>query len=474
MSYSVDIQKGTLKIILSNDSNNNDFDSLNNEIKSHESVKQIFLDLKDCEYIQSKAISNIIGLKKLASSIGCDFILTNVQESVYQIFELTNLLSIFRIERDFSSYSPSELIEFFQDQEIADRVSEHIAMHYDDQLKEVLYSLLDTDDYLMKEYAVLSIGRAHDTDALDKIREVLQENVPNTSRACVLVLGWFGDIESKTEIYNLLNSDDGSLAEAAAASIALLSDDSDPLKLEKMIDKASSELRGTIYRVLSLINDSYSLSILTRQLEVEEDDENLKAILIKYISFFNKPLVADLLLEKLDDTSLKVRESAAASLIRIKATDKIDAILEKVSNEDSWVGYFATKAIGELTHSEKITELLIGKYLSVAENVKLAIIEALGKMGNDCSDFLYQLTSDENEDIRKEVLSSLMLINKNLAASASVEILNDEASWIVRFKAVEIIGIVKPEGFISILEKTMDKESNKYVKDKISVLLDSV
>lgn len=473
MSYTIDVHQGTLKIIPTGDLNDLDFGELSEKLKSGEKYEQVFLDLKHCEYAYSKTISHIIGLKKLVASIDSDFILSNVQDGVYQVLELTNLISVFRIERDFSTYSNSELIEFFNDQEIADRVSEHIALHYDDGFESEMLALLDSNDYLLKEYAVLTIGRAHDTDSLDKIRSVMDENVPNTSRACVLVLGWFGDMESKEKIYAYLNSEDEQLAEAAAASIALLSDESDPERLEHLLDTNSVSLRGMTYRALSLINDTYSFELLIKQLE-RESDEGLRGALIKYISYFNKPIVSDLLLQKLDDTSLKVRESAASSLIRIKATDKIDAILNKVRDQDSWVGYFATKALGELSHSEKTTKALIDLYDLVDDNVKLAIIEAVGKMKNDCSEFLYQLINDPNEDIRKESLTSIYAINHHMASTASIEMLGNDESWLVRFKAIEILGMVKPDGLKDVLNKRLPVEENRYVKDKMTALLDEI
>jgi len=60
-----------------------------------------------------------------------------------------------------------------------------------------------------------------------------------------------------------------------------------------------------------------------------------------------------------------------------------------VSDNDVWVAYFAVKAVGELCKSHKCADALIGKYSSVDTQVKIAIIEALGKMDIDYSDFIF-------------------------------------------------------------------------------------
>ncbi len=473
MPYSIAVNGDVIKIIFLEEPKSFKIDVLISECKKHENIKRVFLDLKNCNFIQSKSIATLLALKKEATALGCDLLLTNVSSGIYEVLELMDLASHFKIERDFSTYSIEELIGFFNDAEIADSVSEYLAAHYyEKDLADKLISLLDSDDYIIKEFTVLTIGRAHDTDALDKIREVFDEGVINTTKACILVLGWFGDIEYKDKIYQYLNHENVDLATAAAASISLLSDESDSKRLEKMLATDNENTRSVIYQALSLINDEYSLKVLIEKLDTESS-EALKASIVKYISYYNKPEIADLLIDKLDDDSIKVREAAASSLIRIKATDKIDMILNKVDNEDSWVGYFATKAIGELSKDEKTAKQLIEKYNNVADNVKLSIVEALGKMDYDSSDFLYQLMDSENEDIRKEVLSAIYNKNKKLAVDVAKEILSGkEESWIVRFQAVEILGNSNDKDVKKFIKDSLEKETNKYVKEKMTEVLD--
>ena len=472
MPYSITVKGNIIKIIFLEEPTSLNVDVLMSECKKHENIKHVFLDLKNCAFIQSKSIAALLTLKKKVASIDCDLSLTNVSSGVYDVLEFMDLTSHFKIERDFSTYSIEELIDFFNDAEVADSVSEYLAAHYyEDDLTDKLISLLDSDDYIIKEFAVLTIGRAHDTDALDKIRKVFDEGVINTTNACMLVLGWLGDIEYKDKIYKYLNHESVDLATSAAASIALLSDESDSKRLEEMLETDNENTRSVIYQALSLINDEYSLKVLIEKLNTESS-ESLKADIVKYISYYNKPEIADLLINKLDDDSIKVREAAASSLIRIKATDKIDVILNKVDNEDSWVGYFATKAIGELSKDEETAKHLIEKYNNVTNNVKLSIVEALGKMDYDSSDFLYQLMDSVNEDIRKEVLSAIYNKNKKLAIDVAKEILNGkEESWIVRFQAVEILGNSSEIDVKKFIKDSLEKETNKYVKEKMLEVL---
>jgi len=60
-------------------------------------------------------------------------------------------------------------------------------------------------------------------------------------RASILVLGWFGDESIKQEIYPFLKDEHIDVAEAAAATIALLADEKDSIVIG---DFLKSMMRG--------------------------------------------------------------------------------------------------------------------------------------------------------------------------------------------------------------------------------------
>jgi len=433
-------------------------------------AEKVFIDLKKCFYLQSKALANLVAFKKAAVNAGAEISLVNVAEEVFQVLEMTNLLPHFIIDEDFSSFTADELLELFFDAEKADKASEYMSLNYSDEFKEKLYAAIDFDDPLLQEYAVNTIGRAHDFDAIEKIQTCLVDHTPGVSRAAILALGWLGDIDSKETIYGYLNSEFKEVAEAAAASIALLSDESDTSRIKELTASDSPETRSAAIKALSLINDQESFEIIKSLIDGEEN-ENVKVQMVKGLSGFNRPGVAEILLGLFDDKFLKVREAAASGIVRIKAKDKANDILARVDDDDAWVGYFATKALSAIG-DDTCASGLIDKYEQVEDNVKLAIIEALGHIGQENTDMLIGLLEDSNEDIRKEALSSLYIKDKDAAVEQAVALFENDSSWLVRFKALEIIGSEKPEGYKELFKSRMEKETNKYIKDKIYSILD--
>ncbi len=465
MNVFLDKDKKVLSVKLPHDLDVKDFKEAKDEINKHADIREIRLDFKDVPYLQSKLIAELLGIKKVAISKNLKLVLTNIQEGVQQVLEISNLLDHFTLDRDFSSYSPHELSYLILDPEMNEAIIEFIVANFNDEYASLVKEFFASDDPILIESAILIVGKSHNYDYVDVVKGCLDSPYPNVVRSAILVLGWFGEDDCKERIYSFLEDEHIDVAEAAAATIALLADENDSIAIKEYLNSSDERLRKIAIQALSLINDDFAYKFLIEHLKKEEN-ELLRAQLAKAISYFNKPEVADILLNMLKEGSIKIREAAASSLIRIKATDKIDQIMDLVHDKDVWVAYFAVKAIGALCKEARCSDQLVKLYPTVDTQVRIAIIEALGNIGNDVSEFLFQLMDDTNEDIRKEALNSISLLNRDMAIESAYNCLKD-SSWVVRFKAVEILEELKPEGFLDKLRTHAKSETNRYVKEKI-------
>ncbi|TYB32253.1 MAG: STAS domain-containing protein, partial [Flexistipes sinusarabici] len=369
MSYRIIRENGIVKIIMSESLSVNDIEKMKNELGLFEEITLVKLDLRNCSYIQSNVVSEIIDLKKELNRKNARLILTNVHEAVMQLMEISNLINFIDIEKDFSSYSVNELTEFFLDPENCDSASDYIAENYNDNLKQKMTELLYNTDPILKEYAILTVGKAFDRSLLTTIRENLDDDVGNVNKAAILALGWLQDVESKDKIYSFLKSPFIDVAEAAAATIALLSDEEDSAQLKEYLTDPDDRLKRITIKALSLINDEKSYLYLKNML-TNKTNEFIKTALVKAISFYSYPETADILLGLLRDESLIIREEAAYALIRIRAKNKIDEILTMIQKENGWFAYYATKAIGGICDSEACTNFLVNAYGNASKNVK--------------------------------------------------------------------------------------------------------
>lgn len=473
MSYKIVKNDGAIKILITESLKAGDLKKIKNELSDVKEINIVKLDLRNCSYLQSNIVTEIIDFKKDLNNKNAKLILTNVHEAVIQLMEISNLINFIDIEKDFSSYSVNELVDFFLDPDNCDASSDYIAENYNDTFKQKMIELLYNTDPILKEYAILTIGKAFDRSIINKIRESLDDDVSNVKKAAIIVLGWLGDTDSKDKIYAFLESDYIDVVESAAATIALLSDSKDSERMKQLLANPDDRLKKIIINALKLINDENSYICLKDMLKNGTSDF-IKILLTRAISFYDYPETADILLDLLKDESLKVSEEAAQSLIRIKAKSKIDEILTMISNENGWFAYYATKTIGGICDSETCTNFLVKTYNTASENVKIAIIQAVGNIGVDCTEFLLDLMENGGEHIRREALNSLLKVNKNKAVPAARDMLANDKSSIVRLKATEILGNEKPSGYRKFLKKIYNRETSEKIKERILDIIEEI
>ncbi|MDR2884796.1 MAG: HEAT repeat domain-containing protein [Deferribacteraceae bacterium] len=468
MNVTIKITDRKAYIVINPDASKKDFDDIFATLRSDQAITEVRIDLKNLFYIRSELLAQILALKKAANGKNAATYLLNVNEGVLQALEMSNLVQFFIIESDYGSYSVDILIDMFHSPEYADDISDYMSSNYSDEYKDALLKGISSEDSIVKEFSILTIGKAQDNTALEALRSGLDSTYPNVVKASILVLGWLGDMESKERFYTFIESPYNDVSEASGASIALLSEDNDPARLKNLGKSSNPDLRMVIAGTLSLINGDEAYQILSEMLQAEKVD-SARPFMVRRLAFFNKAEVTETLISLLNDNSMGVQEAAAAGLERTGLRGHDAEVLKKVSSADSWVSYFAVKALGKQCSSES-AKYLKEIYSQTEANVKLAIIEALGSC-EDGEEFLVARLTDSNEDVRKEALSSLYRSNAARGLTEAKVLASKDSSWLVRYKAVEIIDNEKPDGYRGVLAAIKSADSNRYIQEKIASIL---
>lgn len=460
-----EIKNGVFKAHINPSNDLSDISEACSIIEEHGEVVSIGIDLYECSYIQSKFLAGLVAVKKLAIVRKIDIELLNVCDQIAQVLQSTNLQKLFVIKDDFASYPFDVLFDKFLDTEKAWAVSEYLALNYDEKIQNKLIEIIERGDPLAAEYAILTMGRAQDYANVEIYRKALEADEASVKTAAILVLGWIGDTASKAKLYGYLTSKEIGVPEAAAASIALLSDDTDSEKLAKYLKDSDTRVRIVAIYALSLINDEKAFEYLSSAIN-EETNEAVRVQLARKISLFKDKRVGGVLLSLLEDDSIPLREAAASGLARCGSGEFTSTLVEKIGDSDNWVGFFAAKSLAGI-EDEQIVKKIESYYDKVEQNVKLAIVEVLGKCKGVDPAFLLSKLDDENEDIRKEALNSLSLTYPPVALTAATKLFNTDESWLVRYKAVNIILDQKPVGYESLLRARLKDETNKYILENI-------
>jgi len=458
--------QGILKVVLLDNTTIDMLHKIDSFIDSEKNIKSIAIDMTNIINLDNLELAEFISLKSRSQSEGFNIDVINASDTVKQIFDVTNLSTLFTFKIDFSAYSLDDLIRKFFDDLVATEVSDYLIENYNEDISLKLLQLLGTNDAVLIEHSILTMGRAQDFSKLEIFYNALHSEYSNVIRAAIYVLGWLGDTSSKDVIYKFLESSDKNLADAAAVSIALLSDSTDSTKLAKYLTYTDPNIRIVSAQALALINDEKSCKYLLEQFDKEEDLD-VKGVLIKSLSAFKNINIAEKLIDLLDSEYIKIREIAAAALARLSSPEHIDKIIDKVTNTDSRIAFFATKALARSKNKE-IASKLISSFDKVEQNVKLAILEVMGNLKYSDEKFLILKLDDSNDDIRSEALNSLYTLNPTLGLEYALKFYINDPSWVMRYKSIEIINIQKPYNYKKLINQAMLTENNKYVHSKLS------
>jgi HEAT repeat protein/anti-anti-sigma regulatory factor len=471
MNLKFHVSGNELSVSISEGVQRKDFEEVFSAIKDCP-LGSIKVDMKNLYYIKSDVIAQLLALRRAADAKKADMKLVNLTDSVLSTFEIANLTKHFAIEQDYGSYSVAELVEMLHDSEHAEFISEYIGTNFNDEYRKALLEAVKIDDAVLNEQAVLTLGRANADESIEVVRSALSSEYFNVVHAAVLVLGWLGDMDSKEKFYNLILTPDEAVSEACGASIALLSDERDPARLKALLNGSEPPLRKVIANALALINGETAYSIL-KEMFISEKNDEVRATLVRKISYFNKEDATNTLIEALDDASHKVQETAAAGLERTGLRGGEGRVMKKITGDDNWVAYFAVRALRK-NCSEKVAAYLKQLYPSLSGKVRLAVVETLGASTTpSLSDFLVERLGEDNEDIRREALTGIYNFNKALALEKALFLVKADPSWLVRFRAIEIIVSEAKPDYKNVLAEIKNQDTNRYIQDKIDAVLGS-
>ncbi|MDY6821256.1 MAG: HEAT repeat domain-containing protein [Deferribacterota bacterium] len=518
MQFNV-VNDNVLKIVLTSKVDVDDLEKIANSIKEgylydskgsyvdFKNINCIKLDLKNVGYLYSKHLSWLINIKKICSINKIKLTLINVSDELMQLFTIADLTTYFTFEEDYTSYNTRELVNFFYDPEKANLMVDYLSKNYTEDVKEEIHRLVKCDDPILKEYAILTAGKAYDYGLVDEIRKALEDEAIPVVTTSALVVGWLNDIKSKDILYKLIESDVYDIVEAAVTSIALMPEKGDAERISFLFKNEDHRIRAVVAYALGLINDDESYLILLQQYR-NEKNPFVRSNILKALTFFKKDELKDVFVEALNDKTVEVQEVAASALMRVKAYDKIDILLEKLKkSENTWAKYYIVKTLAELAFDGRVLvedhdyynksieclNSLIDIFNDQPLHVKLVFVQTFAKaiqyldnaknmllekdkekidtLKYNIYNFLKELIKDENEDIRKEALEVFFSISSQEAEKEAVGLLENDPSWIVRLKAAQILGSIPQNPYKDMLKMHMKKEKNKYVIGEIREIL---
>ncbi len=246
-----------------------------------------------------------------------------------------------------------------------------------------------------KTMEVLALGDAMGNPEIvefleDVFLEYLQDEKAVVRVTALNNIALIDSAKARDGLFKAMKDDDSMVREYAARNLALLSQkNSDPTLAKRVveamiqsIDDESEAVRSQVYGVLSRYRWHMDLtSVFVKGMSDACDDVRLTSIKnLADMDSSDSPYIFNTLMDALKDSVPEIRRYACLGLQRHPGPDAIDIIVKILqTDQDSSIRALAADTLSRMEDAKAFTALITALRREASEDVKLAVVRALGK-----------------------------------------------------------------------------------------------
>ncbi len=307
-----------------------------------------------------------------------------------------------------------------------------------------LLSRLSNEDAAVRRIALIELADLEDPDALQPIAAALKHDAsPDVRSEAARVLGAWEQREIVETLCDALHDTDGNVREAAASSLSALKQTSSGAVLCAWADDPAPFVQRAILRALRELRYADAFAPALRALE--HDDANVRIEAVGVLGWLkdaralaplagiavrdaaaeirrtavgalgfshaDDPVISPALLHALGDPAWQVREEAATTLGKLRATSARDALIAALDDDYWQVRLRAARALGQLGNSAA-AQPLVALLSHPISNLRKEAALALGELRDpSAAAALRAALDDADPEVRKAVRIALQQID---------------------------------------------------------------
>lgn len=258
-----------------------------------------------------------------------------------------------------------------------------------------------------RRLTIETLGRIGDRRAVLPLIKQL-EIEPEWVVYIVTALGQIGDRRAYEPLLRLLSHPLALIRQTTVAALNSLQYPELPDQMEILLDSTNPHLRESATKILGYFAAPHRESVLLAH--CHDPNERVRVAAIETIPYLESAAALSELQLALQDAAPKVRAAAARALGQIESEFASQLLLESLQDSDAWVRYYAVRSIGLQSNPALIEPVVALAEADTAFTVRLAAIEAIGKLGgSQAVDVLVRLSATHSveNDIDRAVLTAL-------------------------------------------------------------------
>ncbi|GFO68449.1 PBS lyase [Geomonas limicola] len=305
-------------------------------------------------------------------------------------------------------------------------------------------------------------------EAVDLVREGLEDDAPQLRSACALALAKLAPKGAARRIASLLGDPAHEVAEAALEALRRLSS-REPEELTRLCSDLSQsgrpERRRDAALLLASLSDSERLGLM-----VKDEDAGVRTAAVTSLARCGQPQSVGSLVMALVDESPQVRVAAAQALGEVGGTDAVEPLLLALNDADPWVQTAALKGLAALGDPRALPGVvaLIADARGPVLIAGLGTVAALGE-GADLAPVEAALANSDEEVVQAAI--GILCGTGNGWIERHCDPLLGHPHWGVRRCFARALAEALGTAALSRLETALSQETDPLVRGEISGLL---
>lgn len=241
-----------------------------------------------------------------------------------------------------------------------------------------LISKLASAEPRVRKIAARLLGDLGDEGSVPELAGLIDRNDEAAPEAA-LALGRIGGDEAYRCLLGLLENGDAVKRAAAAKGMALLADPAAELRLIELLKDPDPSVRRAAVDALGNIPSPRSAEALIAC--CDDPDESVRKAAVKRLPAIAGGQAEERLIFSLRHDTPAVRAAAAVSLGEVRSNASGNALIEALSDADSWTRYFAVRSLARFRDAFLRDQINRVANSDPAEHVRMAATDVLNELG---------------------------------------------------------------------------------------------
>ena len=324
----------------------------------------------------------------------------------------------------------------------------------------VLIDQLAAGDSDTRSSAIVALGRIGDRRAVEPLIRLLGERDRDLRVSVSSALARLGDPRAFEALLPLLGDPDVAVRQAAVGALNSIGHPEMATRVCSLLEDSNALLRESAVKIAGYFGYPECADALVAR--CSDPDEAVRAAAIEHLPYFDDPRTLPALASVLERDTPRARASAAKALGYVDGAEAQNLLRRAAADPDMWVRYFAAGSLGRHRDRSALDVLRRLATADPAPPVRIAAIEAVGRIcGPGSLDILSPLI-EEDGDIGLAAIraSGCVRTEETVAALRTVLRSRDSAR---RTAAIEAIAACGGDDAVEPLQWTASSDTDPSV-----------